>query len=236
MVRDQKESAVIQGLSGDVRRASSCGHIHADRAATVKLDGAPAAPKQLDTAGRPAYRAISGTRSGGGDPLPFQKPDAVDQHILSILEDNGRATNREIAESVGVSEGTVRNRIERLIRDDILRIVGVTNPARLGLNTAAVISVSAELARITDIAERIAAADGVVYVGYTTGNADIIALAFFPSNDELTDFMTQTLAAIPGILKAETNIILKPVRSMFPGATMNVVSRQPARLASVAKA
>jgi Lrp/AsnC family transcriptional regulator for asnA, asnC and gidA len=157
--------------------------------------------------------------------LPFQKPDTVDQHILSILEHNGRATNREIAEAVGVSEGTVRNRIERLIRDDVLRIVGVTNPARLGLNTAAVISISGELSRITDIAEQIASADGVVYVGYTTGNADIIALAFFVSNDELTDFMTQTLAAIPGILKAETNIILKPVRSLFPASPVNVLTR-----------
>ncbi len=157
--------------------------------------------------------------------LPFQKPDAVDQHILSILEQNGRATNREIAESVGVSEGTVRNRIERLIKDDVLRIVGVTNPARLGLNTAAVISISGELSRITDIAESIAEAPGVVYVGYTTGNADIIALAFFPSNDELTDFMTKTLAAIPGILKAETNIILRPVRSLFPASPVSVLSR-----------
>jgi len=164
--------------------------------------------------------------------LPFQKPDAVDQHILSILEHNGRATNREIAESVGVSEGTVRNRIERLIRDDVLRIVGVTNPARLGLNTAAVISISGELARITEIAERIAEAEGVVYVGYTTGNADIIALAFFPSNDDLTDFMTKTLAAIPGILKAETNIILKPVRSLFPASPVNVLSR-PVQVAAV---
>jgi Lrp/AsnC family transcriptional regulator for asnA, asnC and gidA len=165
--------------------------------------------------------------------LPFQKPDAVDQHILSILEENGRATNREIAESVGVSEGTVRNRIERLIRDDVLRIVGVTNPAKLGLNTAAVISISAELARITDIAERIAMAPGVVYVGYTTGNADIIVLAFFPSNDELTDFMTKTLAGIQGILKAETNIILKPVRSLFPGAAVNVTQRAAGALAAV---
>ena len=213
-----------------------CGYIHANRELRVK-DAIPAAvARYLDTAPRRAYRASNGTRSGRGKTLPFQKPDAVDQHILSILEENGRATNREIAESVGVSEGTVRNRIERLIRDDILRIVGVTNPARLGLNTAAVISISAELARITDIAERIAAADGVVYVGYTTGNADIIALAFFPSNDELTDFMTQTLAAIPGILKAETNIILKPVRSLFPGSTVNLVGRQPRPLSAVAKA
>jgi Lrp/AsnC family transcriptional regulator, regulator for asnA, asnC and gidA len=164
--------------------------------------------------------------------LTFQKPDAVDQHIISILEQNGRATNREIAESVGVSEGTVRNRIERLIRDDVLRIVGVTNPAKLGLNTAAVISISGELSRITDIAESIAMAEGVVYVGYTTGHADIIVLAFFPNNDELTDFMTQTLAAIPGIVKAETNIILKPVRSLFPGTTVNVVSPQPSNLAA----
>jgi Lrp/AsnC family transcriptional regulator for asnA, asnC and gidA len=158
--------------------------------------------------------------------LEFQKPDAVDQHIISILEENGRATNREIAEAVGVSEGTVRNRIDRLIRDDVLRIVGVTNPAKLGLNTAVVIAISAELPRITEIAEAIASVDAVVYVGYTTGHADIIALAFFASNDELTDFMTKTLAAIPGITKAETNIILKPVRSLFPGATINLMSRQ----------
>jgi Lrp/AsnC family transcriptional regulator for asnA, asnC and gidA len=152
-------------------------------------------------------------------------------HILSILEQNGRATNREIAESVGVSEGTVRNRIERLIKDDVLRIVGVTNPARLGMNTAAVISISAELPRITEIAESIAEAAGVVYVGYTTGHADIIVLAFFPSNDELTDFMTKGLAAIPGITKAETNIILKPVRSLFPGATVNIGARHDGALA-----
>ena len=164
--------------------------------------------------------------------MPFQKPDAVDQHIISILEQNGRATNREIAEAVGVSEGTVRNRIERLIRDDVLRIVGVTNPAKLGLNTAAVISISGELSRITDIAESIAVAEGVVYVGYTTGNADIIVLAFFPTNDELTEFMTQTLAAIPGIVKAETNIILKPVRSLFPGGTVSLAGRPPAAAAA----
>lgn len=173
---------------------------------------------------------------GKAKTLPFQKPDAVDQHILSILEQNGRATNREIAESVGVSEGTVRNRIERLIKDDVLRIVGVTNPARLGLNTAAVISISGELSRITEIAEAIAEADGVVYVGYTTGNADIIALAFFASNDELTDFMTQTLAGIPGILKAETNIILKPVRSMFPSSPVSVVTRATTKVIAGAKA
>jgi len=174
-------------------------------------------------------------RRSEADKLTFQKPDAVDHHILRILEDNGRATNREIAESVGVSEGTVRNRIERLMRDDVLRIVGVTNPARLGLNTSAVIGISGELSRIADIAEAIAKVEGVVYVGYTTGNADIIVLAFFPGNDELTRFLTETLAAIPGIVKVETNIILKSVRSLFPGGNVTDISSRPGvTLAAVA--
>ena len=38
--------------------------------------------------------------------------------------------------------------------------------------------------------------------------------------------MTKTLAGIPGILKAETNIILKPVRSLFPASPMSVISRR----------
>jgi Lrp/AsnC family transcriptional regulator for asnA, asnC and gidA len=185
----------------------------------------------LDSDQAQAYGALI-IRTGEGFALTFQKPDAVDQHILSILETNGRATNREIAEAVGVSEGTVRNRIERLIKDDVLRIVGVTNPARLGLNTAAVIAISAELSRINEIAEEIAQAQGVVYVGYTTGHADIIVLAFFPNNDELTDFMTKTLAAIAGITKAETNIILKPVRSLFPGAQVNLGAPRTTALAA----
>jgi hypothetical protein len=44
--------------------------------------------------------------------------------------------------------------------------------------------------------------------------------------------MTQTLAAIPGIVKAETNIILKPVRSMFPGTVTARTARGAARVAT----
>ena len=105
----------MHGLSDDVGRAVvEVRYIHADRLLRVKgsVRAAPGTP--LDTTLSAAYRAANGSRSGRGKTLPFQKPDAVDQHILSILEDNGRATNREVAESVGVSEGTVRNRIERL--------------------------------------------------------------------------------------------------------------------------
>lgn len=159
-------------------------------------------------------------------------PDATDLQILRILEENGRVTNREIAERVGVSEGTVRNRIERMIREDLLRIVGVANPQKLGLTTTAVIAISCELPRLAEVAERIAAVDNVVYVGYTTGTADLICLGFFPGTDALTDFLTGTLASIPGITKVETSIILKSVRSLFPAAGRYLPTSEAARAVS----
>jgi hypothetical protein len=58
---------------------------------------------------------------------------------------------------------------------------------------------------------------------------------FHMTADELTRFLTETLAAIPGIVKVETNIILKSVRSLFPGGNVTDISSRPGvTLAAVA--
>src|SRR4030042_6108665 len=52
--------------------------------------------------------------------------DKIDWQIIRILEKNGRAPNKEIAEQIGVSEGPVRNRIKKLTDHQFLRIRGLT--------------------------------------------------------------------------------------------------------------
>ena len=46
--------------------------------------------------------------------------DELDRKIISLLERNGRASNARIARDVGVSEGTVRRRLKRLISEKII--------------------------------------------------------------------------------------------------------------------
>jgi Lrp/AsnC family transcriptional regulator, regulator for asnA, asnC and gidA len=58
--------------------------------------------------------------------------DALDQGIIEALQANGRESFRAIAARLGVSEATVRARYGRLCDDDILQVVGVTNPLGLG--------------------------------------------------------------------------------------------------------
>ena len=41
--------------------------------------------------------------------------DEVDRQIIAALQVNGRASNTQIASELGITEGTVRKRIDRLV-------------------------------------------------------------------------------------------------------------------------
>ncbi len=47
--------------------------------------------------------------------------DEKDEGILRMLRKNSRTPNVEIAKSVGLTEGAVRNRIERLVKTGVIR-------------------------------------------------------------------------------------------------------------------
>ena len=59
--------------------------------------------------------------------------DELDRKIIALLQMDGRASNAKIAREVGVSEGTVRRRLRKLLEDDVVRVVAVPNLEKLGL-------------------------------------------------------------------------------------------------------
>jgi DNA-binding Lrp family transcriptional regulator len=55
--------------------------------------------------------------------------DDIDRRVLQLLKEDGRATNAEVGEKIGLSEGAVRRRIARMRADGtILRFTAVTLP------------------------------------------------------------------------------------------------------------
>ena len=70
--------------------------------------------------------------------------DTLDRKIITLLETNGRASNARIARDVGVSEGTVRRRLKRLIQDNIINVVALPDPGKLGYNSEAIIGVQVD--------------------------------------------------------------------------------------------
>ena len=77
----------------------------------------------------------------------------LDERIIKLLQIDGRASNARIAREVGVSEGTVRRRLRRLIQDDVIHVIAVPNLEQMGYATTALIGVQAEPGKVSEVAD-----------------------------------------------------------------------------------
>ncbi|MDH3189302.1 MAG: AsnC family transcriptional regulator, partial [Acidimicrobiia bacterium] len=105
--------------------------------------------------------------------------DDLDLGIVSILQADGRTSNREVGRKLGVSEATVRNRISRLLSEDLIEIVAVPTPRAVGMTLSAIIGVSVSLRSLEDVLAQLVTKSEVRYVGIATGRYEIIIEAFF---------------------------------------------------------
>lgn len=142
-------------------------------------------------------------------------PDQLDRQIISMLQADGRCSNREIARNLGVPEATVRYRVRRLTESGLLRITALVEPERLGYTLTAVISLQTEAERVPEIAKTLAAFPEVMYLVITTGEFDIILTATFLDQEDLYNFLTHRLATIEGVTRSNTAIGLNIVKRDF---------------------
>ena len=138
--------------------------------------------------------------------------DALDQRIIESLQDNGRESFRRIAAQVGVSEATVRARYARLCADDILQVVGVTNPLGLGFEQALVGIKTAGSPQ--PVADEIASWDEADYVVITAGQYDLVVEIVTAHRRELLE-LTDRMRALDGVVSTETFLYLDMVKQLY---------------------
>jgi Lrp/AsnC family transcriptional regulator for asnA, asnC and gidA len=134
--------------------------------------------------------------------------DTLDRRIIALLESNGRASNARIARDVGVSEGTVRRRLKRLIQDKIINVVALPDPSKLGYNSEAIIGVQVDPDQVDAVAAKLSSLQHTRWVAVTTGTYDVFAWATLPSAEELGIFLREKIGPIPGVRRTETFVNL----------------------------
>jgi Lrp/AsnC family transcriptional regulator for asnA, asnC and gidA len=143
--------------------------------------------------------------------MPYEL-DPIDCHIIRILQKDGRTSNVEIARQVGISEATVRKRLERLLSGDVISVTAIPDADKVGLSTITFITLGVDLSQIDRICDQLARLPEVRAIYYTSGESDLIAEAWFSSGDELLRFLTHHLASIPGIQRTATSHVLRTVK------------------------
>jgi Lrp/AsnC family transcriptional regulator, regulator for asnA, asnC and gidA len=165
---------------------------------------------------RTCVTVTAGPLSGSEDLLSTARPvDALDRAIIRCLQQDGRTSSAEIARQMNVAERTVRARIDRLISDSVIRVVASIVPATAGYVVTADVFLEVEAGRIHDIATFIASKPEVGYVGLTTGDRDISIQIHARSVEALYDFVTNELGMIPGVVRTNTFIIPKIIKTHF---------------------
>lgn len=139
--------------------------------------------------------------------------DELDRAIIRCLQADGRSPSAEIARTLGVAERTVRARIDRLVADNVIRLSAQIQPATLGYGVTADVFLEVEAGRVQEVAAVVASKPQVGYVGLTTGDRDISIQMFAPSVEALYDFVTGELGRIPGVVRHDTFIIPKIIKT-----------------------
>ncbi len=135
--------------------------------------------------------------------------DAVDKAIIKQLQDNGRVTNKKIAEILNLSEGTIRNRIRRLTESNILKIKGLINPEVEKEKQLVYVMIKLSGNRNSlDVARKVAALEPIKSVSIIAGRYDLVAEIFIESHT-LIEFLNTELAKIDSILTVESLMTLR---------------------------
>ena len=141
--------------------------------------------------------------------------DELDGKIIAMLERDGRASNARIARDVGVSEGTVRRRLKRLINEQIINVIALPDPRKLGYNSEALIGVQVDPDKIDAVAAKMSNLEHTRWVTATTGTYDVFAWATLKDAESLGRFLRDEVGAIDGVRRTETFVALQVMKREF---------------------
>ena len=134
--------------------------------------------------------------------------DDLDVNIINLLQLDGRASNAKIAREAGVSEGTIRRRLKKLIEDGYLSVIAIPNLDRLGFATTAMIGIQTEPGMSEKVATTISELEQAHYVAVTTGAFDVFVWVGTDTAENLGSFLREQVGVINGVQRTETFVNL----------------------------
>ncbi|PSQ56028.1 AsnC family transcriptional regulator [Halobacteriales archaeon SW_8_68_21] len=131
--------------------------------------------------------------------------DDLDRRILSILRRDARTPYTEIAERVGTSEGTVRNRVDQMTDEGVIERFTVTT--RTG-NVKAMIEISVEMnVNTAAVGERMVDWEEVDFVWQVSGEEDVVLVVDAVDTRAVNELITKA-REMDEVKSTKTRLIL----------------------------
>ncbi len=138
--------------------------------------------------------------------------DLFDLKILKVLNKDARKPYKAIAEELGVSDATIRNRINRMLKEGVIKQFNVlVDYHKLGRIIKAFIGLRVQPPKLKEIVEHLIENPDVQVLYRTTGEVDLFVEVIFKDMDELNGFLESELN-LDGVTGTVVNVVIGPYK------------------------
>jgi DNA-binding Lrp family transcriptional regulator len=137
--------------------------------------------------------------------MPYPADD-LDMKILGLLKEDSRMTHVAIADRLDVSEGSVRQRIRKMVEGGLIRRFTISTSSQ-GIKAIVELGVKVNV-HTSSIAKKIKAIEGVEEVFEISGDSDIVAIVDVDDVAQLNDVI-EKMRAGKSVTSTATKMILK---------------------------
>lgn len=138
--------------------------------------------------------------------------DDLDREVLQALQEDGRISNSDLAERIGLSRAATHARVRRLEHAGaITRYTAIVDPEAVGFELLCLIGIAMQLHSQENIARARAAIvemPEVLECYHVTGDFDYILKVAVRSRADLQRFILDRLTPVPGIARVNTSLVL----------------------------
>ena len=146
-----------------------------------------------------------------------EKLDRYDRHILAILQDDGRISNQQLADKVGLSSAACWRRVKVLDEKGILKKhTAVVSPEALGYDLCVLVMVTLIRHQQDDAIEFQQAVQGypeVLQCFAVTGDADYVLRVIVQNMAAYDSFLNEKIFNLPGVSQVRSNFALREIKN-----------------------
>ena len=131
------------------------------------------------------------------------KLDKTDLDIVRNLWD-GRTPYSDIAEKIGLTTNTVRNRVNKLLDKGVLQIISLVEPSAIEGHYSAFIGINILPPKVKSCLQDISELKGIVGAARVSGRFDVIAVLMYNNEYTYEHFLEEEISKVDGIVSTET--------------------------------
>jgi len=139
--------------------------------------------------------------------------DAIDKRILEELKKDGRQSYRDIGEIVGRTEATVRRRVKRMLKKDIIQKFTINYEIDSKPKVRATIKIEPDYKKIKSIMKELRAIDEITDIWRLSGECGLFIIVEISTIEQFNPLIEGKISQIEGIKIIETCFITDVIKA-----------------------